>query len=50
MPQAMGHARGYDKPNVGIVGVLEGQCFQAGEPVTFFRIWFAVFRTVKRFG
>ncbi len=34
-PQAMGHAQGLDKPNVGIVGVVEGQCFQAGEPITF---------------
>lgn len=35
VPQAEGASRGYDKPNVGIVNMVEGQCFQAGEPITF---------------
>lgn len=35
VPQAEGTSRGYDKPNVGIVNMVEGQCFQAGEPITF---------------
>lgn len=35
VPQAEGTSRGYNKPNVGIVGTVEGQCIQAGEPYTF---------------
>lgn len=35
VPQAEGTSRGYDKPNVGVIDTVEGQCIQAGEPYTF---------------